>query len=113
MSFKHESSGPRGRCLAMAMTLTTLALLLVGMATLSAAQTTIQTGSIQGIITDPSGAVVVGAKVSITGKATGQVVNVTTNSAGAYTSGALIPATTRSGSRPRDSRPCKWRWLSR
>ena len=44
------------------------------------AQTTVATGSIQGSVTDPSGAVVVGAKVTITNKATGQVITVTTTS---------------------------------
>ena len=55
------------------------------------AQTTISTGSIQGTITDPSGAVVSGAKVTIRNKGTDQTVTTTTNSAGTYASGALIP----------------------
>jgi Carboxypeptidase regulatory-like domain len=55
------------------------------------AQTTVATGSIQGSITDPSEAVVPGAKVLITEKATGHVITTTTTSAGTYTSGALIP----------------------
>jgi Carboxypeptidase regulatory-like domain len=55
------------------------------------AQTTISTGSIQGVVTDPSGAVVSGAKISINNKATGRVITTTTTSAGAYASGALIP----------------------
>ena len=49
-----------------------------------AAQTTISTGSIQGTVTDPSGAVLSGAKVSITNKATGQTITTTTNASGAY-----------------------------
>jgi hypothetical protein len=57
----------------------------------SLAQTTISTGSIQGTVTDPSGAVVSGAKISISNKATGRVINATSTSAGAYTSGALTP----------------------
>jgi hypothetical protein len=56
-----------------------------------AAQTTISTGSIQGLVIDPSGAVVSGAKISIHNKATGRVINTTSTSAGAYTSGALTP----------------------
>src|SRR5579863_7252346 len=56
------------------------------------AQTTISTGSIQGTVTDQSGALVAGAKVTITNKATGRVINVATTSAGAYTSGALTPS---------------------
>jgi hypothetical protein len=59
--------------------------------TTAMAQTTIATGSIQGTITDPSGAVVSGAKVTISNKSTGQVINLTTSSAGAYSSGALSP----------------------
>jgi hypothetical protein len=55
------------------------------------AQTTISTGSIQGTVTDPSGALVAGARVTITNKSTGRVINATTTSAGAYTSGALTP----------------------
>jgi len=55
------------------------------------AQTTISTGSIQGTVTDQSGAVVAGSKVTITHKSTGRVINVTTTSAGTYTSGALTP----------------------
>jgi hypothetical protein len=54
-------------------------------------QTTIATGSIQGTVTDPAGAVVQGAKVTITGKATGQVIKATAGAAGGYNSGALIP----------------------
>jgi hypothetical protein len=57
----------------------------------SLAQTTISTGSIQGLVTDPSGAVVSGAKISISDKATGRVIKTATTSAGAYTSGALTP----------------------
>ncbi len=66
-----------------------LALLLT--CTLLPAQTTISTGSIVGTVSDPQGAVVSGAKVTITNKATGQVTTTTTTSAGAYASGALIP----------------------
>jgi hypothetical protein len=54
-------------------------------------QTTISTGSIQGMVTDPSGAVVPDAKVVISNKQTGQVLTTTTTSTGAYTSGALTP----------------------
>jgi len=68
-----------------------MAVLVASCATLYA-QSTISTGSIQGTVTDPSGAVVPAAKVVITNKGTGQVITVTTTSAGAYASGALNPA---------------------
>jgi hypothetical protein len=55
------------------------------------AQTTVSQGSIQGTVTDSSGAVVVGAKVSITNKANGQVSTTSTTTSGAYNSGGLIP----------------------
>jgi hypothetical protein len=58
---------------------------------LSFGQTTISTGSIQGVITDPSGAVVGNAKISIANRSTGRVITVHSTSAGAYTSGALTP----------------------
>jgi Carboxypeptidase regulatory-like domain len=59
--------------------------------TLLLAQTTVGSGSIQGTVTDPSGAVVSGAKVIITEKSKGLPTRVTTNSSGAYSSGALVP----------------------
>lgn len=54
-------------------------------------QTTISTGSIQGVVTDQTAAVVSGAKISISNKATGRVITTSTTSAGAYASGALTP----------------------
>lgn len=48
-------------------------------------------GSIQGTITDPSGAVVPGANVTITGTETGSVKVLTTDSAGFYSLGPLNP----------------------
>jgi hypothetical protein len=57
------------------------------------AQTTISQGSIQGTVTDPSGAVVNAAQVTITNKATGQVVTTQTTRSGTYSSGALLPGT--------------------
>src|ERR1019366_6102396 len=63
----------------------------LGMAATAAAQASISTGSIQGSVTDPSGALVPQAKVTITNKGTGQAVTFTTNSSGSYNSGSLIP----------------------
>jgi Carboxypeptidase regulatory-like domain len=55
------------------------------------AQTTIATGSIQGTITDPTGAVVPHATVTITNKATGEKRVFVATTTGNYSSGALIP----------------------
>ena len=54
-------------------------------------QTTISQGSIQGTISDPTGAVVSGAKITITHKQTGQVINAVSTNSGTYSSGGLIP----------------------
>src|SRR5229473_2114752 len=56
-------------------------------------QTTLSTGSIAGTVTDPSGAVVEGAKVVITNIGTSQTLSLTSNSAGAFSSGPLDPGT--------------------
>jgi hypothetical protein len=55
------------------------------------AQATAGTGSIVGMVRDPSGALVVGARIAITNIRTGQVMELTTNSSGAFNSGVLIP----------------------
>jgi hypothetical protein len=55
------------------------------------AQTTISTGSIQGVVTDQTGAVLSGAQVLITNKGTSQVITTTTSSYGTFASGALTP----------------------
>ena len=70
-----------------------LGALLLLMCTGMLAQTTGSTGSIVGTVTDPSDAVLSGAKVSIVNTATGRAFDLTTNSAGAYASGALAPGT--------------------
>ena len=54
-------------------------------------QATVSAGSIIGTVTDPSGAVISRANVTITNIATGQVVKVTTNSSGSFNSGTLVP----------------------
>jgi hypothetical protein len=55
------------------------------------AQTTVGTGSIVGTVSDPSGAVIAVADVTITSLASGQDIRLTTNSTGNFNSGALIP----------------------
>jgi hypothetical protein len=55
------------------------------------AQTTVSQGSIQGTVTDPTGAVVGGAKITITHKTTGQVTTTSSSSSGTYSSGGLLP----------------------
>src|SRR6185437_2918622 len=55
------------------------------------AQSTISTGSIQGTVTDPNGAVIPNATVTVTNKATGQAIKVKSSGSGAYNSGPLTP----------------------
>src|SRR5262249_18614955 len=55
------------------------------------AQSTISSGSIQGTVTDPNGAVLPGVAITITNKANGQVAKLTSSSTGTYASGALQP----------------------
>src|SRR5882762_9243934 len=71
--------------------LTLIALLLMLSSTVVSAQTTPSTGSIVGTVTDPSGAVVDGAKVVIVNMGTNQTVALTSNSAGAFSTGPLDP----------------------
>lgn len=54
-------------------------------------QATLSTGSINGTVSDQSGAVVDGAKIVITNNDTGQTISLTSNSAGAFSSGPLNP----------------------
>ena len=66
-------------------------LILVVLGFASFAQTTISTGSIQGTLTDPSGAAVAAAKITITNRGTGQKINLASNNDGLYNSVGLIP----------------------
>lgn len=54
-------------------------------------QATISTGTISGTVIDPTGATVTGAKITITNRDTGQVLNFESTSTGTYSSGGLIP----------------------
>ncbi|HZS06442.1 MAG TPA: TonB-dependent receptor [Blastocatellia bacterium] len=65
-------------------------LVLAGAVTAIAQQ---QAGAIEGTVTDQSGAVVAGAKVAITEKATGRVINLTTNGEGYFIARSLPPGT--------------------
>ena len=56
-------------------------------------QATVGTGNIVGTVTDPSGAVLGGAKVTIVNINTGQTIDLESNSAGAFNSGPLQPGT--------------------
>jgi Carboxypeptidase regulatory-like domain len=67
----------------------TLALTALSFATPAFAQQ--PTGAIEGTITDQSGAVLASAKISITEKATGRVIEVATNSGGYFVARALLP----------------------
>src|SRR5271170_4368959 len=68
-----------------------LAMTLLLSPTLLSAQADVGNGNIIGTVTDPSGAVVSGAKVTVTEKAKGVSLSRTSDSRGSFTSGALIP----------------------
>ena len=83
----------RSRLLRSPYTLPLIVLLALRLSVFS--QTTVGTGSIVGIVSDPSGAVVPGARVTVTNLSTGRRIDLTTNSAGAFNSGALVPGNYR------------------
>lgn len=58
-----------------------------------AAQATVSTGAVTGIVTDPQGAVVPGAKVTISNKETGFSVTLTTGASGLFNLGSAAPGT--------------------
>jgi len=66
-----------------------VALLVSSLSFSSRAQTTVSQGSIQGTVTDETNAVMPEATITITSRATGQVVTVRTSSTGTYNSGGL------------------------
>jgi Carboxypeptidase regulatory-like domain len=70
-----------------------LLLMMVSVACPLPAQTTVGTGSIVGIVSDPSDAAIRGAAVTVTNVATKQVIGLSTNSAGWFNSRALSPGT--------------------
>ena len=73
-----------------------LAVLLGGFGVVRAfGQSTVASGSIQGTVTDPSGAVVPDAKITISNRDTGQTEKLKTSSAGLYSSAALNPGNYR------------------
>lgn len=55
------------------------------------AQSTVGTGSIEGIVTDQTGAVLSGAKVTVTNKGTAATLTLTTTTAGAFSTGPIQP----------------------
>ncbi|HMG02777.1 MAG TPA: carboxypeptidase regulatory-like domain-containing protein [Edaphobacter sp.] len=68
------------------------AIVLISMATMSFGQvTTVNGGSIQGTITDPSGAIVSGAKITVVANDTSTTRNITTDASGIYVLGPLVP----------------------
>jgi hypothetical protein len=74
------------------LSITALAILLLVPSTVLP-QATISTGNINGSVTDPSGAAVAGAKVTITRTDTDVSTDVTTNSSGFYNSGSITVGT--------------------
>ena len=96
-----------------------LMLMLASTAAVLFAQTTADTGSIVGMVRDPTDALVVGARIAITNVRTGRVIELVTNSSGAFNSGGLIPGdyrtriTARGSSRSKCHRQCSSATLPR
>ena len=76
------------RCWGMLNRLALAAFLLIATANFSSAQST---GSLQGTVTDASGAVLAGADISVTNAGTGQKLALKTNDSGAYLAALLQP----------------------
>lgn len=68
-----------------------LLLILISMVVPSLLRASLNHGNIQGLITDPQGATIPGAKVTVTNVATGVTVKLTTNSDGFYLAPELMP----------------------
>src|ERR1700676_5400867 len=64
---------------------------LIGTASLSLAQVSVSTGSLSGTVTDPQGATVSSAKVTVSNKESGKNISLETSGEGSFTSGALAP----------------------
>ncbi len=69
----------------------TVALMIVLLGCCAWAQSTVAAGSIQGTVTDQTGAVLPGAKVAIKNGATDAVIRVTASTTGSYSSGPIQP----------------------
>ncbi len=85
MSRKNLLVSERGKSL-----LTFLAVLLLGV---SVAVAQAPTGSIEGTVTDPTGAVVPNASVKVTELSTGRIIELTTTQTGFYAARSLLPGT--------------------
>ena len=81
-----------------------LALFVSGLA--ATAQTV--TGSVRGTVTDPSGAVLAGAKVVVTNTGTGIATNTITDKSGLYSVGFLVLGNYTVTEQRQDSRPLRW-----
>src|SRR2546425_584543 len=77
----------------MGVVLSAVAILVISIFSASQAYTQVAGATVSGTVTDPSGAVIPNAQVSITDVATGVTRNVTTGGAGFYTAPNLLPGT--------------------
>ncbi|MBI3471185.1 MAG: TonB-dependent receptor [Candidatus Solibacter usitatus] len=68
-----------------------VSLLVLALLVTPAAVAQTPTGAIEGVVTDPSGAVVPGAKVTVTEPATNRAIRMTTNDSGIYSARNLLP----------------------
>ena len=85
-----SSNSPLRRMVHFSVTLALLAVVTFALSSFVFAQTTVATGSIVGTVTDSTGAVVGGARITITGP-TGQTIASTSSAQGGYSAGNLVP----------------------
>src|SRR5436190_10368163 len=71
--------------------LSVMVILAIAILSASHAYAQVSGATLSGTITDPSGAAIAGAKVSVTNKATGVTRDVTTDTAGFYSAPNLLP----------------------
>ncbi|MBV8071151.1 MAG: TonB-dependent receptor [Acidobacteriaceae bacterium] len=103
--FSAPASAVTGDSLTLSRIFALLVMVLLNMGGMLFAQTTAATGSIAGVVRDPSKAVVVGARIQITNLGTGRVMELTTNFSGAFNSGGLIPGEYRTHITARGFKP--------
>lgn len=93
-------------------------LLIAGFAFAATSMGQVTTGSIVGTVSDPTGAVITGAKVEITSQNTGSVISLVTNDTGFFKApfvnpGAYNVKVSQAGFRTSEEKGVRWRFRAR